>query len=437
MERIKEVVRNIFAIPELRRRILFTFGLLAAFRLGCHIPLPGINIEAIHGMIQDMEAEGGKIFGLISIFSGGAISNLSLFSLGIMPYISASIIFQLLVKIVPQLEALAKEGPSGHRKISQYTRYATIPICLIQGWVMIKTLEQYQGGTLVVNPSFGWEMTALMGFLAGTMLVMWLGEQISEYGIGNGSSIIIMAGIIARLPIAVGQMWAARDQHGTLTPIILMALFVGMVISIVYTTQAQRRITIQHARHTRGRRVYGGQRHYLPLRVNQAGVMPVIFASSLMVLPDIIARVTRWQTLQEVFSGQGFWFSLTYMGLVFFFSYFWTALFFQPVEMANNLKEYGSFVPGIRPGRRTAEYLEFIMNRVTLVGATFLCFVALFPDLVSQTLGVQHFVAAFLGGTGILIVVGVGLDMMQKVESHLLMRQYEGFMKKGRIRGRR
>lgn len=436
MERIKEVLRNIFGIPELRRRIFFTLGLLAAFRLGVHVPVPGINVEVIRAQIAEMEKEGGTIFGLISIFSGGAIANLSLFSLGIMPYISASIIFQLLIKIVPQLEAIAKEGPPGQRKISQYTRYATIPICLVQGFVMVKAMER-SGLALVVNPTFGWELTALMAFLAGTMLVMWLGEQISEFGIGNGSSIIIMAGIIARMPIAAHQLWAEREVHGFSTVFILAALYVGIIVAIVYTTQAQRRIAIQHARHTRGRRVYGGQRHYLPLRVNQAGVMPVIFASSLMVLPDIIARVTRWQGLQEIFQHQGFWFSATYVGLVFFFSYFWTALFFQPVEMANNLKEYGSFVPGIRPGRRTAEYLEFIMNRVTLAGATFLCFVALFPDLVSQTLGVQRLVASFLGGTGILIVVGVGLDMMQKIESHLLMRQYEGFMKKGRIRGRR
>jgi len=437
MDRIKEVIRNIFMIPELRRRVFFTLGLLAAFRLGCHVPVPGINVLAIQEMIKEMETEGGKIFGLISIFSGGAIANLSLFSLGIMPYISASIIFQLLIKIVPQFEALAKEGPSGHRKISQYTRYATIPICMIQGWVMIKAMEQYQGGTLVVNPSFGWEITALMAFLAGTMMVMWIGEQISEHGIGNGASIIIMAGIIARMPVAAGELWMGRDQTGFFTIFILAAVYISMVIAIVYTTQAQRRITIQHARHTRGRRVYGGQRHYLPLRVNQAGVMPVIFASSLMVLPDILARVTHWDTLREVFGSQGFWFSLTYVAMVYFFSYFWTALFFQPIEMANNLKEYGSFVPGIRPGRRTAEYLEFIMNRVTLAGATFLCFVALLPDLLSQALGVQRIVTSFLGGTGILIVVGVGLDMMQKVESHLLMRQYEGFMKKGRIRGRR
>ncbi|MBI5369349.1 MAG: preprotein translocase subunit SecY [Planctomycetes bacterium] len=439
MERIKEVVTNIFKIPELRRRILMTFGLLGIFRLGCFLPLPGVNTATISAWMKSNEQQYGSMFGFLSIFSGGAISNLSLFSLGIMPYISASIIFQLLVKIVPTLEAMAKEGPSGYRKIAQYTRLATLPICLIQGFVMVTALERTSigGSAMVTHPGWGFRITSLLAFTAGTMFVMWIGEQITEHGIGNGASLIIMAGIIARMPQALLELWRERDTVGADKVILLLLLYFGVIVSVVYTTQAQRRIQVQHARHTRGRRVYGGHRHYLPLRVNQAGVMPVIFASSLMVIPDLIGRITKIEALQSMFSRTGFWFSFIYVALVFFFSYFWTALFFQPVEMANQLKEYGSFVPGIRPGRRTAEYLEFIMNRVTLAGATFLCFIALFPDLISEFLNVGRFITAFLGGTGILIVVGVGLDMMQKVESHLLMRQYEGFMKKGRVRGRR
>ncbi|MBI3269232.1 MAG: preprotein translocase subunit SecY [Planctomycetes bacterium] len=440
MERIKEVLSNIFKIPELRRRILMTFGLLAIFRFGCYVALPGVDVATIQKWMASREDEMGRMLGLLSIFSGGAFTNLSIFSLGIMPYISASIIFQLLVKIVPSLEALAKEGPSGYRKIAQYTRLATLPICVIQGLVMVRTLEGTSlaaGQPIVLSPGWGFRITSILAFTAGTMFVMWLGEQITEHGIGNGSSLIIMAGIIARMPQAALELWRQRETHGPDKPIILLLLYLGVIIAVVYTTQAQRRIQVQHARHTRGRRVYGGHRHYLPLRVNQAGVMPVIFASSLMVIPDMIAKIGKIQWLQDIFLRTGFWFSIIYMALVFFFSYFWTALFFQPVEMANQLKEYGSFVPGIRPGRRTAEYLEFIMNRVTLAGATFLCFIALMPDLVAEMLDVGRYITAFLGGTGILIVVGVGLDMMQKIESHLLMRQYEGFMKKGRVRGRR
>ncbi len=445
MERFKEVIRNIFSIPELRRRILITLGLLAVFRLGSFIPLPGLNISAIKEWIEGMtkSAGGGQMFGLINIFSGGAMSNMSLFSLGIMPYISASIIFQLLVKVIPSLEALSKEGPSGYRKIAQYTRYATVGICVIQAMFILNWLERSGGNiqgtnaTIVSNPGFAFKAIGILALAAGTMFVMWLGEQITEYGIGNGSSLIIMAGIVDGMPKAAAAL--IQEEVGIDKIILLAAIYVAVVVSIVLTTQAQRRIPVQHAKHTRGRRVFGGQRNYLPLRVNQAGVMPVIFASSIMILPQGIARAIGWQPLQEAFNRQGFVFSCVYIALVVFFTYFWTALFFQPNEMSNNLKEHGSFVPGIRPGKRTAEYLEYIMNRIALVGAVYLCLVALMPDIVAGAMGgaVQMNVTRFLGGTGILIVVGVGLDMMQKIESHLLMRSYEGFMKKGRMRGRR
>lgn len=444
MERFKEVIRNIFSIPELRRRILITLALLAVFRLGSFIPLPGLDVKAISDWIQGLEAGmGQQMFGLINIFSGGAMSQMSLFSLGIMPYISASIIFQLLVKVIPSLEAITKEGPSGYRKIAQYTRYATVAICIVQSFFVLNWLSGAGGmlgegsRSVVQNPGAWFMFMGMLSLCAGTMFVMWLGEQISEYGVGNGSSLIIMAGIVDGMPRAAVAL--VKADVGIDKIIVLTAIYVAVVISIVLTTQAQRRIPIQHAKHTRGRRVFGGQRNYLPLRVNQAGVMPVIFASSIMVLPQMIANAIGWQPLKDAFSHQGFIFSLVYIGLVIFFTYFWTALFFQPNEMSNNLKEHGSFVPGIRPGKHTAEYLEYIMNRIALVGACYLCLVALMPDIVAAAMGgaVQRNVTRFLGGTGILIVVGVGLDMMQKIESHLLMRSYEGFMKKGRVRGRR
>lgn len=450
MQRLKEVLQHIFAIPELRRRILFTLGLLVVFRLGIFIPIPGIDLtvlDAIREQFRQASSQAaGQFFGFLNIFSGGAFEQFSLFGLGIMPYISASIIFQLLIKAVPTLEALAKEGPSGYRKINQYTRYSTIPIALFQGWFMIKFMEgqRVPTGALVSHPSFlppwSFELPALAGLTAGSLFVMWLGEQISEYGIGNGASLIIMAGIIDGMPDAVQRVYIGirTGNQNFFNVLVLVATYVGVVVAIVFMTQAQRRIPVQYPRHVRGGRMVGGLRHYLPLSVNQAGVMPVIFASSLMAVPQMIAQAAGSRTLQTIFGGSpGFWFSVMYVGLVVFFTYFWTALFFQPREMANQLKEHGSFVPGIRPGTNTEEYLEYVMSRVTLAGACFLSLVALMPNLISAWLRMDEAVTRFLGGTGILIVVGVGLDLMRKVESHLLMRQYEGFLKKGRIRGRR
>lgn len=447
MSRFFEVIRNIFSIPELRRRVLFTFGILAAFRFGSYVPLIGVDLQALTEMMKQAEEPGaaGRLLGWLSVFSGGAINQMSILSLGIMPYISASIIFQLLTKVVPRLEAIAKEGASGTRKIANWTRLATIPICFVQAIFLVRFLGSGQanrmgGGELVHDPGFfSFYLPGVLALLAGTMIVMWLGDQITEHGIGNGASVIIMVGIVGRMPQAYLeiQQQIRAGAMGLETVFILVGLYVAVIVAIVFTTQAQRRIPVQHAKHMKGRRMYGGQKHYLPLRVNQAGVMPVIFASSIMVLPNMICTAIDWQTGKDIFSRYGFIYSTFYVALVFFFTFFWTALFFQPNEMANNLKEYGSFVPGIRPGRKTAEHLEHVMTRVTLVGATFLCLIALLPDLVAQMLKVDRIITGFLGGTGILIVVGVGLDMMQKIESYLLMRQYEGFMKKGRIRGRR
>lgn len=441
MNKLKEVIVNIFTIPELRKRILFTFGMLVVFRIGYFISLPGVDKTAIASLMEEISKGAGRLYGFISLFSGGSVAQLSIFSLGIMPYITASIILSLLVKVVPQLEALSKEGPSGARKISQYTRLLTLPISLFWAVFAVMYLQKWAPGghNIVLNPGFWFGFVGMLTLTAGALFVMWLGEQITEYGIGNGASIIIMTGIIARMPHAIAQM--AQDVSsgsiGVDRPIIILLIYIAVIVAIVYMTQAQRRIPVQYSRHVRGGQF--GQRHFLPLRINQAGVMPVIFASTLMAFPDMIGRVVKSDFLVHMFSRgeSGFWYVLLYVALIYFFTYFWTALYFRPVEMADNLKEWGSFVPGIRPGVDTANYLERIMNRIALVGATFLTIVALLPNMASYALGVDRYVTAFLGGTGILIVVGVGLDLTQKIESQLLIREYDGFLKKGRIRGGR
>ena len=430
-------------MPEL---ILFTFALLIVFRLGYFITIPGIDKTVLAQWMKQLSQDAGRLYGFVSLFSGGSVSQLSIFSLGIMPYITASIILSLLVKVLPQLEALSKEGPSGHRKISQYTRLLTLPICIFWAFWTVMYLQSNQGSidgqSLVANPGFwSFGLTAMLALTAGALFVMWLGEQITEFGIGNGASLIIMTGIISRMPDAIIEM--VRDvSNGQITsdrPILIILIYIAVIVAIVYMTQAQRRIPVQYSKHIRGRQMFGGQRHFLPLRINQAGVMPVIFASTLMAFPDMMGRVLKSDLLVNVFSrGEaGFIYSLLYVGLIIFFTYFWTALYFRPVEMAENLKEWGSFVPGIRPGYDTAIYLERIMNRICLVGAVFLIMIALLPNMASYALGVDRYVTTFLGGTGILIVVGVGLDLMQKIESQLLVREYDGFLKKGRVRGRR
>ncbi len=448
---ILESFRNLFRIPELRTKLLYTAFFLIVFRIGSQIPIPGIQLD----VLQTLQKEGGmtdafgNILTLFSTLTGGALANCAIFSLGIMPYISASIIFSLLTKVIPSLEALSKEGASGYRKINEYTRYATVPLCLIESLMIVKLLKRpiLQGAYLVADPTpgFGYfDFLAIVTLTAGAIFLMWLGEQISEYGIGNGISLLIMTGIVARMPYQLGQIIAGKGEGGTEIKkfLILMILFVIIVGAVIYMTYGQRKITIQQAKHTKGRRVYGGQKHSMPLRVNQAGVMPVIFASSLLVFPMTIASwfgADRgdlagwfgWGTFSYIFS---------YILLIYFFSYFWTSLMFQPVEMANQLKEYGSFIPGIRPGDKTAEYLEKVMTRITFVGSAFLAMIALAPQIITMGLdikdsGTQAFVYN-LGGTSILIIVGVILDITQKLESHLLMRHYEGFSKKGKMRGR-
>jgi len=446
---------NIVRIPELRRKLAVTFALLVVYRIGWHIFLPGIDVGKVERLLERAAQGGG--FGAILAFAGaitgGNPSQCMVFSLGIMPYISASIIFSLLVKVIPSLEALSKEGEAGRKKINQYTRYATVGLCILQSMFIVGWMhQQHQGiGSLVLpqyQGSFLFNVSTVIALTTGTIFLMWLGEQISEFGIGNGISLIIMAGIIARMPQALFDLIMAIPNSlkeegkagatlSVLKLLVLVALFIGVVLAVVLMQQSQRRIPIQQAKHTRGRRVYGGQRHYLPFRINAAGVMPVIFAQSLLLIPVMILNWVGLDVGTNFRAERGFWYITLTIGLIYFFTYFWTSLQFNPVEMANNMKEYGSFIPGIRPGRKTAEYLEEIMNRITMVGAAFLSAVTIFPTLVASVMKVDLYVASFLGGTGILIVVGVALDIVQKVESHLLMRHYEGFIKRGKIRGRR
>ncbi len=438
-----QAFKNIFRIPELRTKMLVTAGFLILYRLGSYIPIPGIDREALDRLLKQDTGGFGDILNTISMLTGGALQQCTLFALGIMPYISASIIFSLLVKVIPALEAVAKEGESGRQKINQYTRYSTILLCLIQSVFIILWIQNQD---LVRDPSAGFWVGTILTLTTGTIFLMWIGEQITEFGIGNGISLIIMGGIVANLPGSIFQFFqgvkAAVDAGGNfpmeiLRFVVFIALFIGVVVAVVIMQQGQRRIRIQQAKHTRGRRVYGGQRHYLPLRVNAAGVMPVIFAESLIVLPTAMLSQVM-PSIADIFArGESFWYLAVYITMVIFFTFFWVSLTFNPVELAGNMKEHGSFIPGIRPGKKTAEYLEGIMNRITFVGALFLAFIGVFPTIASNAMSIDIMLAQFLGGTGILIVVGVALDVVQKIESHLLMRHYEGFMKTGRVRGRR
>ena len=444
---ILQSFQNIFKIAELRTRILWTFGLLIVFRLGSHIPLPGVSPIAIKQWSEEMERTGGGLFGLVQVFTGGAIGNLALFSLGIMPYITASIIMQLMTKVSPTLEAIAKEGPSGQRKIQQYTRYAAVPVCLIQGFFAARQLQAWsaeqvsQGRVpLLMNDHLGVVLFMMLGMTAGALFIMWLGEQITERGVGNGASILIMAGIIARMPAILWEMFGkANDQiigHDSI--ILMLVIYLLSIVAVVFVQQAQRRIPLQHAKHIRGRRVMMGGRNFLPLKVNTAGVMPVIFASSLLVLPQILGLIPGLAFMKDLFSRGWFFYTLFYITMIFFFSYFWTYLFMRPDEIALQLKEAGSFVPGIRPGENTSTYLNGILSRITLCGAAFLCVIALLPDLLSVALKLDRYLVSFLGGTGILIVVGVGLDIINKIESHLVMHHYGTFLGGStRVQGRR
>ena len=435
---------NMFRIPELRKKILFTLGILVVYRFGCLLPVPGVNVEALADIFKNLESQPlGKMLGFAAALSGGALSKSTLFCLGIMPYISATIIFQLLTGVVPALERLRKEGESGLKKIRQYERYTTVILCIFQGAIYIKFLDsmRQEGGVSIIDNHWAVRMTAIITMATGTMILMWLGDQITQFGVGNGISLIIMAGIIDRLPAGLWGLLTGSVSLGT--AVFLIAAFAVIVGGVVLITQGQRRIPTQQAKHTRGRHVVGGGRQFLPFRVNHAGVMPIIFASTLLMFPAMLLfpfKDTPWGIFlnNHVFMWGTWPYILLYVILIFFFSYFWTALMFKPKDVADNLKDYGSFVPGIRPGRKTAEYLEYIMIHITLAGAAFLAIIAVIPQCMTMVGGGMEvgILASLYGGTSILIVVGVALDLVEKIESHLMMRHYEGFMRKGRIRGR-
>lgn len=428
-------IANLFKVKEIRTKILITLGLLLVYRIGHFIPLPGVDFESALKQARNLGGV-GKLFSMMNVLTGGSLQSATLFSLGIMPYISASIIFSLLTKAVPALEKIAKEGQAGQRKINQYTRITTVGICLVQSWFVIFGALGAENSKMLfpgVREWFGiYCIVVMLALTAGTMFVMWIGEQITEHGIGNGTSLIIMAGIISNLYPSLTSYFAYGMNREAWQSLLLFAGAWGaVVVAVVYMTKAQRRIPIQQAKHTRGRRVYGGQRHYLPFKVNQAGVMPIIFGSTLLLIPTMLGSATGIDWFADTFGTQrGFWYVASFTVLIFFFSFFWTSMMFQPNEIANNLKEGGTFIPGIRPGKPTAEYLEGTMIRITLAGAAFLALIAVAPSLVGSRGGgsMDEVLIYFMSGTSILIVVGVALDMVEKINALLVMRNYEGFL---------
>ena len=449
----------LFKVPELQRKILMTAMFLAIYRIGFYIPLPIVDQAKLKAWQDGLnDTAGGKIFGTVAMFGGTQIGMSTIFGLGIMPYISASIIFQLLGSVVPSLEAMMKEGESGRKKINEYTRYATVLLCAGQSAAWVNYMMTQLDVVLPQYRTLWYGLISVLIMTTGTIFLMWIGEQIDEYGIGNGISLLIMAGILAKMPQAIWSLLGNSTlrltddggKHGVITLSLLAALFVAVVVGVIAITESQRRIPTQSAKHVRGRRVFGGTRQYLPLKVNQAGVMPIIFASSLLMFPYIIFKglasltvgyrgstnsVSRFfagsfQNAELAFQSHGYIYTLFYIILIYFFCYFWTAITFNPKDMSENLKDYGSFIPGYRPGRRTADYLEKVMLRITFVGAAFLSLVAVIPSVVQNWFRVDFMVASFIGGTGLLIVVSVCLDLVQKIDSHLIMRNYGGLMGK-------
>ncbi|HSG29597.1 MAG TPA: preprotein translocase subunit SecY [Candidatus Krumholzibacterium sp.] len=429
--------QDIFSIPELKKRILFTVGLLIVYRIGGHITAPGVNPLALKAFFQ---SQSGTIFALYDLFAGGNLSRATIFALGIMPYISASIIIQLLQAVVPYFEKLAKEGEEGRKKITQYTRYGTVGLALIQSFSIAIFLQNLNvgGAPVVTMAGVPFKILSMITLTAGTIFVMWLGEQISERGIGNGISLIIMIGIVARYPTDFLNTWRAINL-GQMTPfrmIFFAAIMVLVIAGVILITQGQRRIPVQYAKRIVGRKVYGGRSQYIPLRVNTAGVIPIIFAQSILMFPTTIASMFNigfLEGLQTWLAPSSWLYVSIYSLIIIFFTYFYTAIILNPVDLAENMQKYGGFIPGIRPGKRTSDYIDKILTRVTLPGAIFLAFIAVLPDILIYRGGLPF----RFGGTGLLIVVGVMLDTLQQIETHLLMRHYDGFMKKGKLRGRR
>jgi preprotein translocase subunit SecY len=436
-----EKLRNIFQVPELKRRILFTLALVVVYRLGEHVPTPGVNLQQLKGAFQASGAAGG-LFGLYDLFVGGAFSRATIFALGIMPYISASIILQLLGAVVPYYEKLRKEGEEGQKKIIQHTRYGTVLISFIQSYaysMFLMNLGQTQGIPIVAAPGVVFVFSTIITQTTGTIFVMWLGEKITEHGIGNGISLIIFINIVGRVPDTLLKAWQSLRGGSLSWPLLLAiwALMVAVVAAVILMTQGTRKIPVQYAKRIVGRRMYGGANTHIPLRVNTAGVIPIIFASSVMILPATIAGFVKGDSplaaLGQIFSPTGWFYNVLYGIIIIFFTYFYTAVVLNPNDLAENMRKYGGFVPGIRPGRKTAEYIDRVLSRITLPGAIFLALIAVLPDLI---IGATNVPFLGFGGTSVLIVVGVALDTLQQIESHLLMRHYEGFVKGGRIRGR-
>ena len=436
-------IKNIFIIPELRHRILFTVGVLIVVRIGAHIPIPGVNGEILADAFTDMKT---GLFGLFNTFVGGAFEKASLFSLGIMPYISSSIIIQLMGSVVPYFQRLQKEGEAGRKKINQITRYGTVLLSTMQSYgvvaVFLPSLSS-NGLPVVGNPGLLFIFTGIISMVTGTLFLMWLGERITERGIGNGISLIIMVGIVAAFPnVILNEITLLQENvRGWLSEFVLMGIMFFIICFVVMLTQGTRKIPVQYAKRVVGRKVYGGQNTHIPMRVNTAGVMPIIFAQSIMFIPstlatflgdsDFSAMLMNWFSFEHPF----YW--LLFGLMIIFFTYFYTAIAFDPVQVSSTMKQQGGFIPGVRPGKKTSEYIDNILTRVTLPGSIALAFVAIFPYILMQTMDINYDLASFFGGTSLLIIVGVALDTLQQIESHLMMRHYDGFLTKGKIRGRR
>ena len=442
---------NSLKIPELRQRIFYTFGLIFVIRLIAAIPTPGVDAVALREFIAQIRASaGGGFLGLFDLFSGGALENCAVGALGIMPSISASIILQLLTAVIPSLERLAREGDAGRQKITQYGRYLTVFLCVVQGYAMAVALEHPESmginRQIVMVPGLWFRMMSVITMTTGTLLLMWLGEQITDRGIGNGISLIITISIISRLPGAVqatANMFAKIDgvsQFSAFHLIGLLTMLFLVVAAVIAVTQAQRKIPVQYAKRVIGRKIYGGQSTYMPLRVNYSGVMPIIFAQAILMFPSKVLSMIPMDVFKRMAATVAYGtpvYTILYALMILFFSYFWVATQFNPIQIADDLKKYGGYVPGIRPGRPTAEFLDKTMTRITLAGAIFLTVIAVLPSVMAQQFRVPWIVASFFGGTSLLIIVGVMLDTMRQVESHLIMRHYDGFLKKGRLRSRR
>jgi len=433
-----EKIRTIFSIPDLRSKIFYTLSILIVVRVGAHIPIPGVDANALAGAFERLQ---DTLFGLFNMFVGGAFEKASLFTLGIMPYISSSIIIQLMGSVLPYFQRLQKEGEAGRKKITQITRYVTVLIATMQSYGVTVFLEKEL--QVVINPGALFVFTAVISMVTGTILLMWMGERVTERGIGNGISIIIMVGIISRLPFVIGSEIRSviAGEKLFISELVLMGIMFLVICFVVLLTQGTRKIPVNYAKRVVGRKVYGGQNTHIPLRVNTAGVMPIIFAQSIMFIPstistffvdsDFSSSIMRWFSFEHPV----YW---IFFGLmIIFFTYFYTAIAFDPIQVSSQMKQQGGFIPGVRPGKKTIEYIDNILSKVTLPGSVALALVAIFPYILMQTMDVEYDLASFFGGTSLLIIVGVALDTLQQLESHLMMRHYDGFLTKGKIRGRR